>query len=222
MRITIVEDNKTLANGIAHQLRDQGHAVDELHDGQNALDFLLREKADMVILDINLPSLSGLEVLRSLRKSDLQTPVILLTALGETDDRVAGLDAGADDYLVKPFEMEELNARIRALLRRKQPESTQARNLGPFSYDRAKRILKVNSEDMQLPKKELATFECFFDRPNQIVKKSSLANHLYGVGADIDEKVVEVYVSRLRKRLAEHGVEIKTARGLGYFMKISE
>lgn len=222
MRIAIIEDNKTLAKGIAHLLRDEGHAVDELHDGAEALEFLLDEEADVVVLDINLPGLSGLEVLKGLRSAEKQTPVILLTAMGETKDRVAGLDAGADDYLVKPFEMEELNARIRALLRRKQPELPQARKLGPFFFDRAKRSLQVDGEDLQLPKKELATFECFFDRPNQIVAKSTLANHLYGVGADVEEKVVEVYVSRLRKRLSDYGVEFKTARGLGYLMKIKE
>lgn len=222
MRIAIIEDNKTLAKGIAHLLRDEGHAVDEIHNGTEALEFLVEEAADIIVLDINLPGLSGLEVLKGLRKAGKQTPVILLTALGETKDRVAGLDAGADDYLVKPFEMDELNARIRALLRRKQPELLQARELGPFSYDRAKRSLSVNGTELALPKKELATFECFFDRPNQVVAKATLANHLYGVGADVEEKVVEVYVSRLRKRLSNYGVEFKTARGLGYLMKISE
>jgi len=222
MHITIVEDNKTLAEGIAHLLRDQGHGVDVMHDGADALDFLRQEDTDVIVLDINLPSKSGLDVLRGLRKAQKSTPVILLTALGETSDRVKGLDAGADDYLVKPFEMDELTARIRALLRRKQPDSSTRKVLSTLVYDRATRQLEIEGQSILMPKKELATFECFFDRPNQIVKKSTLANHLYGVGADVDEKVVEIYISRLRKRLQPHGIEIQTARGLGYLMKVPE
>ncbi len=221
MRIVIVEDNKGLAQGIAHSLRDQGHAVDLLYDGEQGRQFLAREQADIAVLDINLPRLSGLDILKHMRASGDKTPVILLTARGDTKDRVIGLDAGADDYLVKPFDMEELDARIRALLRRKPREAGSVEILGRLSFDRAGRRLQADGKQLDLPRRELAAFECFLDRSDQIVPKSVLLEHLYGVGADVEEKVVEVYVSRLRKRLAPYGVTFKVARGLGYLMKIS-
>lgn len=222
MRIAVIEDNKTLANGLAHQLRDQGHAVDVINDGDMGALFLRQEKADIVVLDVNLPGRSGLEILTEMRKSGDTTPVILLTARAETKDRVKGLDAGADDYLVKPFEMEELDARIRALLRRRPREEGNLEIIGKLTFDRTGRRLLADNTDLNLPRRELAAFECFIDRTDQIVPKSVLANHLYGVGADIEEKVVEVYVSRLRKRIGPYGIEIKVARGLGYLMKFSQ
>lgn len=221
MRIAVIEDNKTLANGIAHLLRDQGHAVDVINDGEDGVTFLAQETADIVVLDINLPRVSGLEILQKIRQRGDATPVILLTARGETKDRVAGLDAGADDYLVKPFDMEELEARIRALIRRKPREEGALEQFGKLSFDKTSRRLLAEGTDLNLPRRELAAFECFLERAGQIVSKSVLANHLYGVGSDIEEKVVEVYISRLRKRLAPFGVEFKVARGLGYMMKLT-
>lgn len=215
----IVEDNEALAKGMAYSLRDEGHSVDVLHDGQEGLDFLLAESADALILDVSLPSLSGLELIDALRRADRHLPCICLSALGETEDRIAGLDAGADDYLVKPFEMDELKARIRALIRRGAAELRQNEPIGALSFDRAARVLSYNGIPQTLPRKELATFECLFERTGQIVSKAKLTDHLYGVGADVEEKVVEVYVSRLRKRLAPYDIEIHTARGVGYLMK---
>lgn len=220
MRFAVVEDNTTLANGIAHQLRDQGHAVDILHDGAQALEFLRHDGADMVILDVNLPSLSGFEVLRALRTAGSTMPIILLTARGDLRDRVTGLDAGADDYLIKPFDMEELDARIRALIRRRPAEPTAPDQVGVLSYDRAGRRVQLAGADLALTQRELAVFECLFDRAGAIVSKTQIADHLYGVGAEIEERVVEVYVSRLRKKLAAGGVRIKAARGLGYMMDL--
>lgn len=220
MRFAVVEDNETLANGIAHQLRDQGHAVDVLHDGAEALDFLRQDSPDMLILDVNLPSLSGFEILRALRGADNAMPIILLTARGDLKDRVTGLDAGADDYLIKPFDMEELDARIRALIRRKPLEGGSVTQMGELSYDRAGRRLKVSGADIALTQRELAVFECLFERASQLVSKTQIADHLYGIGAEIEERVVEVYVSRLRKKLAAGGVKIKAARGLGYMMEL--
>lgn len=222
MRIAVIEDNKTLANGLAHQLRDQGHAVDVINDGELGAIFLSQEQADIVILDINLPKVSGLKILQELRSRGDTTPVILLTARGDTKDRVKGLDLGADDYMVKPFEMEELDARIRALSRRSPRKEGLHETIGQLTFDRTGRRVLANHSDLNLPRRELSAFECFVDRPNQIVPKSVLANHLYGVGADIEEKVIEVYISRLRKRLSEFGIEIKVARGLGYLMKVKE
>lgn len=220
MRIAIIEDNTALANGIAHEMRDDGHAVNVIGDGEQALDFLLQDSADLVILDVNLPSKDGFEILRSLRKSGDQVPIILLTARDEVKDRVTGLNAGADDYLIKPFEMEELQARIRALMRRKPMADGNLVEMGALTYDRAGRRLIAGDTDVELPRRELAVFECLFERPNQIVPKTVLADHLYGVGAEVEERVVEVYVSRLRKKLAPYNISIKAARGLGYLMAV--
>ena len=220
VRFAVVEDNKTLANGIAHQLRDQGHAVDVLRDGAEALTFIKHDGADLVILDLNLPSMDGLDVLKGLRKAGHIMPVILLTARGELNDRVVGLDSGADDYLIKPFDMEELDARIRALIRRKPLQDGVVVHSGKIRYDRTGRTLQISGQDVPLTRKELAVFECLFERSEQIVSKTQIADHLYGIGAEIEERVVEVYVSRLRKKLAEGGAVIKSARGLGYMMDV--
>jgi two-component system OmpR family response regulator len=212
MRFAVVEDNETLANGIAHQLRDQGHSVDVLHDGAEALTFLRQDGADLVILDVNLPSLNGLELLRNLRASGSAIPIILLTARGEVHDRVSGLDAGADDY------MTELDARIRALMRRKPVAGSNAIMFHGLTFDRAARKLSCNGTDIALTMRELAVFECLFERANTIVSKAQIADHLYGIGAEIEERVVEVYVSRVRKKIGQSDATIKSARGLGYML----
>lgn len=192
--------------------------MDLLQDGADAALFMAQESADLIILDINLPGMSGLEVLRGLRAGGDQTPVLLLTARADTADRVAGLDAGADDYLIKPFAMDELMARLRALARRRGVELKAFETLGPLSFDRGARLLTVDGEVVDLPRRELAAFECLLDRRGRLTPKSVLADHLYGTGADVEEAVVEVCISRLRKRLRGFGVEIKTARGLGYML----
>ena len=222
MRVTIVEDNKVLAKGIAHQLRDKGHAVNLLHDGQTALDFLKQEEADILVLDINLPRLDGFKILSSLRKSGSNVPVLLLTARGDLQDRVKGLNSGADDYLVKPFDMEELEARLRALARRKPLSGQDIVKYGPISFDRAGRKLSALNKEIVMPRKELSIFECFFEHQNQIVSKAQLADYIYGVGSDIDQRVIETHISRLRKKLLPHHVTIKVARGLGYMMHVKK
>jgi two-component system OmpR family response regulator len=220
MRIAIVEDNETLANAIAYRLRDRGHAADVLNDGEEADAFLTREGADLVVLDINLPGKNGLDVLRALRGRGDGTPVILLTARGETSDRVTGLDSGADDYLVKPFEMDELEARIRAMSRRKDLDYGARETLGDIEFDRTARLVIAGGTPLDIPRRELAVFECLLERRGRIVSKTQLIDQVYGVGADVDETAVEPHVSRLRKRLAGHGVTIKTARGLGYMLEV--
>ena len=222
MRIVLAEDNVDLARGLSHALGDAGHAVDYFDNGADADAHLAAEGADLVILDIGLPGLDGLSVLRALRARGDLSPVLLLTARGDTSDRVAGLDAGADDYLVKPFETDELMARLRALFRRRPSAAAPTETIGALSFDRGGRRLTGPDGDIELPRRELAVFECLFDRQGRITSKSALADHVYGAGADIEDSVVEVYVSRLRKRLGEYGLEIKTARGLGYLLKASE
>lgn len=220
MRIAVIEDNEALAQGIAFRLKDRGHAVDLLHDGTEADAFLSREGADLVVLDLNLPGMDGLDVLRALRRRGDGTPVILLTARSETAERVAGLDAGADDYLTKPFEMDELEARLRAMARRKELEFSARDTLGPLVFDRTSRQLLQDEQPLDIPRKEIATLECLLERRGRIVSKAQLITHVYGTGSDAEESAIEPHVSRLRKRLDPFGIKIKTARGLGYMLEI--
>lgn len=220
MRIAIIEDNEALAHGIAFRLRDRGHAVDLLHDGLEANHFLSQEGADLVVLDLNLPGMDGIDVLRGMRKRGDGTPVILLTARSETAERVAGLDAGADDYLTKPFEMDELEARLRAMARRKNLDFTARDILGDLVFDRTSRQLMQDDQPLDIPRKEIATLECLLERRGRIVSKAQLITHVYGTGSDTGDSAIEPHVSRLRKRLEPFGIRIKTARGLGYMLDI--
>ncbi|MCZ4367126.1 response regulator transcription factor [Sulfitobacter dubius] len=220
MRIAVIEDNEALAQGIAHRLRDRGHAVDLLHDGEDADAFLRHEGADLIVLDCNLPGCDGLEVLSRLRRRGDGTPVILLTARAETSERVAGLDAGADDYLTKPFEMDELEARLRAMARRKNLEFAARDAIGPLVFDRTNRQLLKEEQPLAFPRKELATLECLLERRGRIVSKSQLITHVYGTGAAQEDSAIEPHVSRLRKRLEPFGIRIKAARGLGYMLEV--
>lgn len=220
MRIAIIEDNETLANAIAYRLRDQGHSADVLYNGDEGHAFLIQDGADLVVLDINLPGRSGLEILSAMRRRNDGTPVILLTARSDVSDRVAGLDMGADDYLVKPFEMEELDARIRALSRRKNLDFGTSEMLGELEFDRINRQARAKGDVLDIPRKELAVLECLLERRGRIVSKAYLTDHVYGTGTDVDETAIEPHVSRLRKRLSGLGIRIKTARGLGYMLEV--
>jgi two-component system OmpR family response regulator len=173
-----------------------------------------------VVLDLNLPGMDGIDVLRSLRRRGDGTPVILLTARSETAERVAGLDAGADDYLTKPFDMDELEARLRAMARRKNLEFTARDTLGPLVFDRTSRQLMQGDRPLDIPRKEISTLECLLERRGRIVPKAQLITHVYGTGSDAEESAIEPHVSRLRKRLDPFGLRIKTARGLGYMLEV--
>ena len=218
MRITLVEDNISLAKGITYRLEDAGHAVDTVHNGDEAQDYLKADGADLVILDINLPGTDGLDLLSEMRRRADARPVILLTARADTQDRVRGLDAGADDYLIKPFEMAELEARVRALLRRRAIPQQQLKAVGALHYDPNARQLFDGETELGLPRREMSVFECLLGADGRLVSKSAVLDHVYGVGSDIEEKVVEVYISRLRSRLKPYGILIKARRGLGYEM----
>jgi len=219
MRIVVVEDNESLRKGIAYRLGDDGHSVDQLSDGDEAAVFLAQEPSDLVILDINLPGQSGLEVLRTLRQRDDPRPVILLTARSSTQDRVTGLDLGADDYLVKPFAMEELAARVRAVARRKAVIPRASRELGPLRLDLDPLCVVSETGPLDVPRRELALLAALAEAGGAPVSKERLLDQVYGTGSETDEKVVEVYVSRLRKRLAPFGISITVARGIGYALR---
>ncbi|MDJ0995014.1 MAG: response regulator transcription factor [Dinoroseobacter sp.] len=216
MHIVLVEDNESLAKGITYRMQDSGHAVDVIADGAQADEFLRASGGDVIILDINLPGLDGLSVLRNMRARGDGRPVILLTARSETEDRVKGLDAGADDYLIKPFDMDELEARVRALGRRQDRELRDVLTLGPLSFDLSARQVKLNGVTEPLPRREVAVLEALLTAQGRTVSKTGLLENVYGTGADVDEGAIEVHVSRLRKRLKPHGLAIRVQRGLGY------
>lgn len=219
MRIVVVEDSAAVAKGLCYYLSDLGHAVDHFSDGAAAAEFLATDTSDLVVLDISLPGLDGLSILRQMRKSGDTRPVLLLTARAETADKVTGLDAGADDYLSKPFEMSEFGARIRALSRRVTNDPVTVVRIGAVSFDKTARSLAGPDGTIVLPRREVALFERLLKAEGRVVSKQQLLDSLYGTGADVDEPVVEVYVSRLRKKLRRHGVEIAVQRGLGYLMR---
>jgi len=221
MRLLIIEDNQALATALLHRFSDDGHAVTVVHDGYEGLQFFLQEDFDLCILDVNLPGMSGFEILANAKSKKIDTPVLMLTARDTTADRVVGLDAGADDYLIKPFEMEELEARVRALLRRQPTKVASITDVGKLQLRHDGRVVLVDGHDLRLPRKEFAVFECLSSRMGQLVEKTTLLEHVYGIGTDASDTAIEVLVSRLRKKITPYGVEIKMARGLGYYLKVA-
>lgn len=220
MRLVLIEDNKMLALGVQKALQDEGHSVEIFTHGGEADRYLAREAADIAIIDINLPGMDGIQITRNIRKRRQTFPVIILTARDDTQDRVNGLDAGADDYLVKPFAMRELEARVRALSRRNQHLAEAEETIGKLRFDRsARRLFDTHSQQaIDLPRRELVLFETLLGRRGQFVSKSFLADTMYGVGADIDMNAVELQISRLRRHLKQTGAVIRTARGIGYML----
>lgn len=218
MRVILIEDNQSLAKGIANSLKDQGHAVDHLDDGLDADAFLEHNTADVAIIDINLPRLSGIEIIRRMRARGDTMPALILTARGKTSERVEGLDAGADDYLVKPFDMTELVARLRALARRRPQIAPVREAVGQLSYDREQRAVFFGERNLDLPRRELALFELLLENRGRLIEKDRIADSLYGTGYPVETNAIELLVSRLRKKIDGAGVTIRTARGLGYML----
>lgn len=218
MRIVLVEDNAGLAQGVENSLKDHGYAVDKIGSGDEADSFLKVQGADLAIVDVNLPGLSGFDVVAGMRKRGDLTPVLMLTARGDTGDRVHGLDAGADDYLVKPFEMEELLARVRALARRRGDLKSAFEEIGHLRYDHGARTLRGLGGPIELKRRERALFECLLHNRGRIVTKESLIEQLYGSGAEVEGNALELAVSRLRRSLSGQAVTIQTVRGIGYMM----
>ncbi|MGC6517312.1 MAG: response regulator transcription factor [Candidatus Puniceispirillaceae bacterium] len=219
MKILIIEDNHALATALHHHFHDQGHGVTHVTDGMEGERFLLQEEFDLAILDVNLPGQSGIDILLSVRRSHCQTPVLVLTARDKVEERVAGLDAGADDYLTKPFDIDELDARVRALLRRKPQEPSRVISIGDLDVDLEGRFVLCDGKDLQLTRKEFAAIECLCQAGEKITAKTKLINHIYGIGSDVNEATIEVVISRLRQKLKVSGLTIKTARGIGYYLQ---
>lgn len=219
MRIVLVEDNALLARGVIQALGDEGHAVDWLSCGEEGAQFIATQGCDLAILDVNLPGRSGIAVLREMRQRGDGAPVIMLTARTTLEDRVTGLDAGADDYLTKPFAMAELAARVRALSRRRAAPAGDIETIGSLQFDQTGRRLIGPQGDLELPRRELALFAALFACRGRVLSKDELCDRLYGTGADIETNAIELLVSRLRRKLAGTGICIRTLRGLGYVMQ---
>lgn len=221
MRILLVEDDPALSLGVASGLEREGWSVDVLGDGEQAQSEGLVGQYDLCILDLGLPRRDGMDVLRHWRSRGVRMPVMLLTARDELRDRVAGLDAGADDYLVKPFDLPELLARIRALKRRAEGRLEEVLKLGALQLDLTQRELTHGGERVALSPRELALTEMLMAKAGRVVPKDSIVTRLSSWEADFSENSVEVYVHRLRKRFCELGVVIRTVRGFGYVMELA-
>lgn len=217
MRILLVEDDKILADAISRALVQSAHAVDAVATGEAADEALAVHTYDLAILDIGLPGLSGLEVLRRLRARRSVMPVLMLTAFDALEDRVKGLDLGADDYLSKPFDLPELEARVRALLRRGSGATPMLEH-GKLSFDTVGRRVYYDKKPVDLSARELALLELLLMREGRVVSKEHIVNHLYGWSEEVAENAIEVHVYRLRKKLEPYGCEIRTVRGMGYLM----
>lgn len=221
MRILVVEDEKEISSFIEKVLIEESYAVDIAADGQAAEEFADSEPYDLIILDIMIPGKDGLEVLRSLRSADIKTPVLMLTARGEVTDRVAGLDSGADDYLVKPFAVAELRARIRALLRRNSSGKSPVLSAGNLSVDTTAQEVTVNGQSVELTTREYAILEYLLYNKGRLLSKGMIAEHVWDFQFDSDYNLIEVYVRRLRQKvesLCGHKL-IYTVRNGGYKIK---
>lgn len=225
MRILIVEDELHLAEALTHILRKNNYTVDAVSDGASGLDYALSGIYDLILLDIMLPEMDGITVLKSIRKENISTPVILLTAKGEVSDKVKGLDSGADDYLAKPFATEELLARIRSASRRKgEVPVDNTLKFGDIELNMANLKLSRSGKEIKLILKESELMELLLQRKSAITSKEMVIEKLWGFDTDAEHNNVEVYISFLRKKLAylDSSVVINTIRGVGYVLEVKE
>ncbi len=219
MRILLVEDHPQLADSVAQAFKAAGWTVDVLHDGVAADLALTSEDYALAVLDVGLPRMDGFEVLARLRARGKTLPVLMLTARGEVKDRVHGLNLGADDYLAKPFELSELEARVKALLRRSVLGGEQQQRCGPLLYDLGTRRFSLNDDVLTLTSREQAVLEVLIARPGRVMSKEQLASQVFGLDQDASPDAIEIYVHRLRKKLEGSSVRIVTFRGLGYLLE---
>ncbi len=216
MRFLLIEDNARLAGAVSDGLRLDGHVVDVAPDLSTADEFMKTGDYDLILLDIMLPDGDGRSFLKAHRERQDDTPVIVLTARSEVSDRVGMLDLGADDYLMKPFDFSELEARCRAVLRRRAGAADNRRRFGNLSFDPLAGTLQVADRRIRLRNRELRLLEVLLAAPGRIHSKARLADRLFAYDEDVSENAIEVYVARLRKHLAGADVTIETVRGLGY------
>ena len=221
MRLLLAEDEQDLSKALCAILKHNNYSVDAVFNGQDALDYGLCENYDGIILDIMMPKKNGIEVLTELRKSGVDTPVLILTAKSEVDDKILGLDSGADDYLTKPFAMGELLARIRALTRRKADFTPNLLTSGNLSLNRESFELSVEDESIRLGNKEFQMMEMLMSNPGRLISTEQFMERIWGYETEAEINVVWVYISYLRKKLSslKANLEIKAVRGVGYTLE---
>ncbi len=219
MRVLIVEDDKALADGLIRTLRQSGYAVDHAETGELALRACAEEHYDLVVLDVSLPGVDGFEVLRQLRRDNHSGSILILTAHDAEADRVRGLDLGADDYVTKPFSLPELEARVRALIRRSQVVKSPKLRFGRLSVDTVARRASIGSEVLDLTPREWAVLEYLLMRIGQVVSKEHMLQAMCSWDDSLTHNAIEVYISRLRSKLHDAGIRIRTVRGFGYMVE---
>ena len=219
MRILLVEDDAMLADAVTRALKQATHQVQRAANGADADRALATNEYDLVLLDVGLPQLDGLEVLKRLRARRSRVPVLVLTVRDSVQDRVAGLDLGADDYLAKPFELSELEARVRALIRRSHASAAPEIVHGPLRLDTVGRRLYCRGQPVDLSARELSIVELLMLREGRVVTRQQIIDHLYGWDDASTSNAVEVFVYRLRRKLEPSGVDIRTVRGMGYLIE---
>ena len=220
MRILIAEDDQVLADGLLRSLRGSGAVVSHVANGSEADTALMTSSEfDLLILDLGLPRMHGLEVLKKLRSRGSALPVLILTAAESVDDRVQGLDLGADDYMAKPFALSELEARVRALTRRGMGGTSSTIKHGPLVYDQAGRVATIDGKMVELSARELGLLEVLLQRSGRLVSKDQLVERLCEWGEEVSNNAIEVYIHRLRKKIEKGPIRIATVRGLGYCLE---
>lgn len=221
MRLLLAEDERELSNAIAAILKHNNYSVDVVYDGAAALDWGMTGNYDAILLDLMMPKMNGLDVLTKLRFNGINTPVMILTAKSEVEDRITGLDAGADDYLSKPFAMGELLARVRAITRRKADFVPNTVTAGNISLNRETFELTCEANSIRLVGKEYQMLEMLISSPNRLISVEQFMERIWGYDSETESSVVWVYISNLRKKLASIGadVEIKAARNAGYYLE---
>lgn len=217
-RILLVEDDPSLGRGLAATLRASGYVIDIALDGEAALQMACDEPYALITLDLGLPEMSGLEVLRKIRVAGNKVPVLILTARDALEDRLIGLDSGADDYMLKPFEPSELEARIRALLRRARGDADPITSIGRLTIDTARGAASIGGRVIELRRREWAVLERLAARVGKVVAKERLTSEVFGYDEAVAPNAIEVYVARLRRKLEPDGPRIRTIRGLGYVL----
>ena len=222
MRLLYAEDEKSLARAVSTILTRNNYAVDVVHDGESALDYLVTGNYDGAILDVMMPKLDGIEVLKRMRAQGDHTPVLLLTAKAEIDDRVAGLDSGANDYLTKPFDMKELLARIRAMTRAQSVQQDKTLTIGSVTLDCASYDLTGPGGSCKLAGKEYQMMEMLMRSPRKLISTEALMDRIWGYDSEAELNIVWVYISTLRKKLKtiDADIEIKAQRGVGYYLEV--
>ncbi|MBH1974307.1 MAG: response regulator [Rhodobacteraceae bacterium] len=219
MRILVVEDDLPLAEALTTLLLSSGYAVDCVHDGASAEALVAVERFDLVILDLNLPEMDGLAVLNAMRKRANPAAVMILTARGAAEDRVRGLDLGADDYMPKPFDVREFEARVRSLLRRQAGLRSATVTVGTLSLDLTTRQISAGGQMLDLPPRERALLELLLTRVGKVVTKEAIVQSLTSLEDMLSDNAIEQYISRLRRRIAAQGLCLRTVRGIGYLLE---